>query len=764
MPNGDERKIEELAISPSQSRTLGAPEYARATGSEPPDDSGLGFTEYLRILRKRRSTLLLVTFAGGLLGLGYVLPEAPVYRATAQIEIQALNEDLGYSKDLNPGSNAGALFPDVDLATEVKVLSTRSLLQRVVRKLDADPALHIQPPQDRLAGWRQALHLPAVDVPDRLRSLEMTAASVQVRSIRTSRIAEIQCDSQDPKLAAIFANTLASEYIDQSIESRWQTAKHTGEWLTRQLDEIKGTLERSEDQLQNYATSMNLVFSGDKDRTNVSQERLSQVQSELSAAQADRVVKQAKYEQALSGPADSLGQVVDDPTLRSLDAKLLDLRREEAELTTTLGSAHDRVKKVRAQIAELEGEQKKSRDRIVDRISNDYREADRREKLLQGAYQAQAVVLSDQASKITHYNILKREVETNRQLYESLLQKVKEAGVGAALRASNVQIIDRAETPVAPFNPDMKRGTLMGLCFGLFGSMGLVLVQEKLRRRIEAPGDATFYLGVPELGVVPSWSIDRAQNRPNGGPASIATFRGNRSLSAEAFRVILTSILYLGRKRPTEVIVVGSPGSSEGKTTVISNLAIGFAETNRSVLLIDCDMRRPRLHEIFEIPNVNGLAGLLQRKEPVEARDLVLASHHTKHAGVSLLPSGRLEAGVGSLLHSARLRELISLARDQFDVVLIDTPPMLHIADARIVGSFADGVLVVIRSGQTTRESVVSIGRRLAQDGIPVLGSVLNDWNPKAAGYYGYESYAQYYSSYYTKGLPEKSKAAKSGN
>lgn len=442
-----------------------------------------------------------------------------------------------------------------------------------------------------------------------------------------------------------------------------------------------------------------------------------------------------------------------------------------AELTATLGPAHDRVRKVRAQIAELELDQKKARDRIA----SDYHEADRREKLLQAAYQGQAGEVSDQASRITHYNILKREVDSNRQLYESLLQKVKEASISSALRASNIHVIDEAKVPGGPFAPDLRRGASMGLLFGLFGGVGLVLTQERMSRRIQTPEETSFYLGVPELGVVPSWSIDRApgtlsarrffalgHDRQND-QAALTPFRRNQSLAAEAFRAILTSLLYIGRKRPAQVLVVGSPGPSEGKTTVLANLAMGFAETSRSVLAIDCDMRRPRLHSVFDVSNEGGLSELLAKREPLDARHLVVTVQTTKYPGICVLPSGSLETGAASLLHSPRLAELIALAREQFDVVLIDTPPLLHMADARIAGALADGALLVVRSGRTTRDAALSVRRKLTEDGIPVLGSVLNDWNPKAAGYYGYESYQHYYSSFYAKNPDEKAKAARPG-
>lgn len=718
-------------------------------------------SEYLRIIRKRKAAIVMAGFLGLLAALLYTLPQPPVYRSSVSIEVQAPNDDFLYAREVNPTSSMGSMFPDYDMATQIRILKTKSLLDRVVAKLNADASLQITVPDDRFAAWRKALRLPPSPVTPRREVIEATAASLRVQSARGSRVIEVQSDSVDKQLTAVFLNMLAHEYIEQSIERHWQTAQHTGEWLGRQLDEIKVKLEQSEDQLQNYATAMNLVFTGDKEKTNVADERLSELQKELSTAQADRIVKQARYEMAGAGRSDSMAQVLDDSSLRANELRLTDLRRDLAELTQTFGPAHIRVKKVQAQIAQTEGDQKTARDKIVERISNDFREAERREKLLSADYQAQSAVLSDQAGKITHYSILKREVDSNRQLYESLLQKVKESGISAALRASNIQIIDPAQPPRAPSGPNLLFASLLGLFFGLTGGIGFVSVREKLSKLIVAPGDATFHLNVPELGLIPSYSIDKAglrgatlaltaQSNSATEPPAVAP-RKSQSLTAEAFRALLTSILYAGRKRRSEVLVVASPGAGEGKTTVISNLALAFAETNRSVLLIDCDTRKPKLHRIFDVPNDSGLLELLAKKESLESGEIFRCWRNTRFPGVYILPSGKEGEGAQALLHSQRLDELVELARQQFDVVLVDTPPMMHLADARIVSSLADGVVLVVRSGQTSRESAVSVNRRLVEDGIPVFGVVLNDWNPRAAGYYGYEGYADYYKSYYGK-------------
>lgn len=753
----------------SQNRTLASAgksgDYVLVPSQDPEDtapDFADSLSKILRIVRKHSILIVLAGFLGLLAGILYTLPQPPVYHSSAALEVQASNDDFLYSREVNPTSSMGSMFPDYDMATQVKILNTNSLNDRVVARLNADSSLQIKVPDDRFSAWRRALRLPPRPATPRIEAIEAVAGSLKVTAARGSRVIQIQCDSTDPRLAAAFLNTLAQEYVDQSIERRWQAAQHTGAWLGHQLDEIKSKLEKSEDQLQNYATAMNLVFTGDKEKTNVADERLSEVQKELSAAQADRIMKQARYELAGAGRSDSMAQVLDDSSLRANEMKLTDLRRELADATQIYGPANVRVKKVEAQIAQTELDQKAARGKIVERIYNDFREAERREKLLNADYQAQSAVLSDQSGKITHYNILKREVDSNRQLYESLLQKVKESGISAALRASNIQMIDAAQPPLAPSGPNLRSGSLCGLLIGLTGGIGLALLRDKLTKLIiVAPGDANLHLNLTELGLIPSYSIDKAGLTGLTLPLSGALNPGqelapivrrkSQTLTAEAFRALLTSILYIGRRRPANVLVVCSPGAGEGKTTTISNLALAFAETNRSVLLIDCDTRKPKLHRMFDVSNDSGLLDLLTEKEPLDSAGVFRHWRNTRFPGVCLLPSGKENESAPALLHSRRLHELLILARAQFDVVLIDTPPMLHLADARIVGSMVDGVILVVRSGQTSRESLVTVNRRLGEDGIPVLGVVLNDWNPRAAGYYGYESYTDYYKSYYGK-------------
>jgi len=281
--------------------------------------------------------------------------------------------------------------------------------------------------------------------------IRQAARNLTVRASGNSRLLEVMYESPDPKQAADFANTLVSEFIVQSQEMRWKSTQRTAEWLTNHLDEMKTKLEQSEGQLQDYARSSGLSFTSEKE--NLSESRLKEIQEELSKAQADRIANQSKFEEAKSKPADSLPEMLEDPTMREYRQKLTELQRQYVELSATLTPAHYKVQRVQAQINELSSEMQKERSNVLRRIGNEYAAALRRETLLSKAHDEQQQVVAEQSSKAIHYGTLKREVDSSRQLYESMLQRVKQAGLASAMRASNVLVVDPAKPPLLPYRP-----------------------------------------------------------------------------------------------------------------------------------------------------------------------------------------------------------------------------------------------------------------------------------------------------------------------
>jgi len=410
-----------------------------------------GFLEYWRMIRRHRGTVIIITCLGGLIGCLIGLPQTPVYHSRATVEVQPLNENLLNTRQVDPTPGPSEYSQgEIDIQTQIKLLQSESLIERTVAKLKLDrrPELLEQP--DRLSVWRKTLGLSDPSpASSREEAVKMAAGNLRVRSLAQTRVVELTCDSTDPRLAADFANTLITEYTELSLESRWESTQHTGAWLTRQLEEIRINLEKSEDRLQSYAHATGLMFMSEKD--SVAEQRLRQLQGELSTAQADRIAKQSKYEMAKSSSPGSLPEVLDDASLRDYQDKLTELRSQLAELATSLTPKHPKIERIQAQIAEVESALERERGNIVKRIQNEQDAAQRREQLLATEYATQARLVSEQAEKAVHYNILKREVDTNRQLYDGMLQKVKEYGIASAMRASNIRIVDRAKPARLPY-------------------------------------------------------------------------------------------------------------------------------------------------------------------------------------------------------------------------------------------------------------------------------------------------------------------------
>ncbi len=759
------RRIESAATAPMNRRRTDFMGAAGA-GTQAGREQQGGILEYVRMLRRRKWLLALSMVLGGAAGLLYTLPQTPVYRASTTIEVLDMNSGIVGLKD---GSSSPGLMEETNLQTQVDILGSSTLQDRVVRKL-ASSEKTIEQPVDRLAKWRVLLNLPKKEMLSKEDILGATAAGITVSPSSASRIIRIDCDSSNPKVAADYVNTLAEEFINERLEAHWQATQRTSDYLTRQLEELQVRLVKSEDELQNYAKSANLQFTGDQGNQSVPEQKLGQLQTELSKAQEDRIAKQSRYELAEKAPVDTLPEVLDDESLKAYHQKLADAKRELAELSTTYTADAPSVKKLQNTISSIEDDMNKVRKRILDRIHSELVVAQTRENLLTHDVTAQAELVSDQASRTVHYNILKKEVDTNREVWESLLQRVKEAGIAAAMRSSNFRVVDPATPPSIPVKPSLRQGVMSGIVLGLFAGIGLVFMKENMDHSVALPGETSYYLGAPELAVIPSKAIERARWKSlrsasreglildtREAMVERSAFHNADSSVAEAFRVALTSLLFANRQAgPPKAIAVSSPGPNEGKTTVACNLAISYAEINWRVLLIDGDMRRPRLHSIFGVDNENGLANLLDRSEPTASEDMAGAIRQTNVPNLSLLPRGKLRSTVINLLYSPRFAEILQLARKEFDVVIIDTPPMLHLPDARAIAHMTDGVVFVVRSGKTLRDTVITARERFGQDGILVLGSVLNDWNPKEIGYYGHANYEDYRSSYYGKELSGK--------
>jgi polysaccharide biosynthesis transport protein len=724
-----------------------------------PEETFSFLLEYWELLR--RSQWILAAFAafGIFVALLYTLAQVPIYQADTTIELQGLNLNFLNLKSADPTTDMPDYSGDEVVRTQIKILESNSLRKRVIAKVTEGPRQAPDTGRDPLASWRKMLGMNRLRAPlSHDASVAYAAGHTAIQAAEGSRIIEIVADSPDPSVAEAVANSWAQEYIDQNLESRWKTTQYTGEWLTKQIEGLRTNLESSESALREFGLSSGLMFTEEKN--SVSEEKLRQLQQELLKAEAERAVKQSQYEISLTASADALPEVLDDPALKEYQTALVRLHGQKAELSATLTPEHYKMQKIEEQIRQLLSEIEHTRFNVVQRIQAEYEAAKRRVELIHTDYIQQVQLVTDQGAKLTHYELLKRDVDTNRQIYDSMLQKVKEVGITSAMRASNARIVDPAEAPTSPYKPDTKRNTALGLMGGFLAGCCLVTLRERVDRRIKAPSDLHGYLNLPDLGSIPnSKSVFAVKGQAYGNGARNPAVNGSttparserlelvvaqqsQSLLAEGFRTVLASILFSGRSisEHPKVIVVTSAGPGEGKTTTTSNLALAVAETRWRVLLIDGDLRRPRMHEIFGVPNTYGLSDVLESNDIETAWRRAVVE--TSNSRLMLMPSGSPSHNVSTLLYSAQLPELLHLMRRHFDAVLIDTPPILALPDARILAKLTDGVVLVVRSGKTTRDSARLASRRLQQDGTPVLGTLLNDWSPESMSSYGYQSYS----------------------
>jgi succinoglycan biosynthesis transport protein ExoP len=717
---------------------------SQEVGGSPGYDSLL---DHWQSLFRHRKTLLSFVAAGLVAAILISLIQTPIYRVRTSLEIQGISflEPKGAN---DTGGNYAS--PESYVETQVKLLQSESLLEHVIDKLK----LQNEQPKSGLKAFTWRIHRmfqfsDPSGLPERDKLMREIERNLTVRTSGNSRLLELTYESPDPKGAADFANTLVSQFIELSQEERWKSAQGTAEWLTSHLDKMKAQLEKSETEMQEYARASGLSFTSEKE--NLAESRLKELQDDLSKAQADRIANQAKLEGAKSKPVDTLPEVLDDTTMREYRQRLTDLQRQYAELSATLTPEHYKVQRVQAQIDELKSAMQSERSNVIRRVGNEYSAALRRETLLTKARDEQAKVVADQSEKAIHYDTLKRDVDS------------KEASLASAMRDSNVMVVDRARPPLLPYRPSLPMNSAIGLCSGALFGFGFVLLRERVNRRISAPGDAQVYLDLPELGVIPLDETAVPRQIPNrlrprrpapvlpawksDGP-ELATWKRKPSMVAECARTTLTSILLPNENgEGPQVIVITSPCPGDGKTTVACNLSIAVAEIGRKALLIEGDLRRPRLNSVFGVGNHWGLSDVLRGDGALENVSVSHLVRETEVAGLYLLPGGSCGVTPSNLFYSPRMSTLLKKLRAEFDMILMDAPPMIHLADARVLGHLSDGVVLVIRAGQTTTESALSACQRFAEDGTRVLGTILNSWDPKTIGGYGYGGYADYHAS-----------------
>ncbi len=702
----------------SRQPATGSPTISPASSPEAPPEALV----FWRALRRRWLWPAVGAALGLALGLGVALKSTSLYQARALLELRGLNSTFLDVGEVSPTDAAPALKGEIE--TAVRLLGGRRLAADVAADLAAESA----------AGGDADNDAPAD-----------AAANLEVHSVGSSRIIEISTRSRSPRVAAEFVNGLAERYLAARREGRRASAESTATWLEARLIERRELLEDSERRLQQYAGSNGLRL-GSAGNVDDAEGRLADLESELQAVRSEAFRLRAESETVAANPAGA-----DSELLRARLSRLAELHRRSAELEALYTPEHYQVRQVAAQIAAVELGAEEERARLGSRLGRELAAAGRRDALLAEALAERRVEIARTAALAVRYQTLERETEANRNLYETFLERARQAGAVATAPAEGALLVERATAPAEPVTPGPALTAGAGLVLGLFAGLLPALLLERIDRSFRAPGEIAARLGVNELGFFTKQRRGAERRMTAGGVRSEALrFASERaagrervSLEAECYRGLRTSLESAGEGGgPPRSIVITSPAAGDGKTMLAVGLAVSLTELRERVLLVDADLHRPRVHEALGLRNERGLADLLADEE-LDWETLVREA--PGRPGLFALSSGVVAFGGAGLLHSPRMGRLIESFSARFGAVILDAPPVLAVSDARAAAVAAEATVLVIRAEKTDAVEAAEAVRLLRADGAHLAGAVLNGWNPRRSGYGAYGGAEAYF-------------------
>ncbi len=703
--------------------------------------------DYLLILRKHQwlilSFLLLVVTIVSIA----TFRTRPVYVATAKIEIDRENPNV---LPFQGADSYDLMMEDENyIETQAKILTSETLALQTIR--NSGVATH--PDFASENGPSEAIATGSLANQKRPPEISAFLGSLGVKRIPNSNLMEVSFESTDPQLAARMVNAHLENYIEQNYRSKYEATTQASRWLAGQLDELKVKVERSENARIEYERQ-NQIWTVD-DKQTMTTQRLGDLNKELTDAQSDRIKKQALYEFAKSGELEAVPQLRNNSVLQDLQRRRSDLSIQYTEAVNQYGPNFPKVQRIQAEIKDVDQQITRQSKSVIVELENDYRAALQLEELRTKALDQQKADTNVMSEKMVQYNILRREAEANKALYEGLLTKLKEAGISAGLRSSNIHIVDPAMIPSYPSRPAKARNIALAFLVGLIGGIGLALLREYLDNTVKTPDDVETLARLPSLAVVPAFGDGATASRRSGLLRGAFT-NGNekrielvaqhlpKSQVSEAFRALRTALLLSQPDRPPQVILVTSALPREGKTTAAANLAVTLAQLGDKTVIMDGDLRKPGITRLLNL-GTGKYAGLSSYLAGVSTLDLVTVPHPAI-PNLAAIPTGPLPPNPADLLSSHRLTDAIAELRTKYKFIVIDSPPIMAATDAVILSVQADGVLLVVRSGETPKEAFTRTRDLLTSVKSHLLGVVLNAVDASAPDYY--YSYRYYPYSY----------------
>jgi len=700
--------------------------------------------DYWPILLRHKWMILAAVLASMAMGFVVAVTTTPIYEAVGRVVINREGADAAGLKSTDVSTSDDDYMVSMD--TQTHVLQSDAIAKLVIAKLglDANPAFAGKAAAAaRNKSASSILEAPKIDPGMEAALVGKFHGSLHINSIPRTRLLEIRFSSSDPVLAAKVVNTVIDTYIEQNYKTHLEATIRTSDWLTQQLSELQMKVEQSQEKLVRYQKDHGIL--GIDEKENIITSKLDELNKELTSAEADRMQKESVYRLASSGDPDLLSNV--DPTspLTKLRSQEEDLHRQRAEASVKFQPTYPKIQEIDNELAAIDADIKVEIARLAAKYKKDYLAALEREKLLRASLENQKNEENQLNESAIEYSLLKRDVETNRQLYEGLLQKLKEAGVMTGLRSSNVRIVDPASTPTAPSAPNVPRNLAVSLLLGLAGGISLAFILESRDDSVHSLEQAQMITSLPPLAVIPlanhsNRALSPVKRRPQ--IATAVSVSRPRSHVAEAYRALRTSILLSRTGQSAKVLMVTSALPQEGKTTTSVNLAVVLAQHNARVLLIEGDMRRAEITPLFGLPSDIGLSSVLNQKVAVET----VIQPIPGVSNLFVLPAGPTPPNPAVLLGSSRMRDMLGALEPKFDYLIIDTPPVLSVTDAVLLSKLADSTVLVIRAGVTSKAALRRVCDVLDHVDARTIGMVLNaaDAHEPDQYYYG-GRYGRYY-------------------
>ena len=666
----------------------------------------------------------------------YTIRAPKIYEATCSLVIESTAPQVleGVKEVIEMAAATREFY-----TTQYRIIRSHDIAQRVI---------------DRLGLASDASYFRSVDSSkqaDRDLMVERLLKKVKVVGVRDSHIANIQVSDMDPERATRIANAFADTYIEQNLDFKLEGARSAGTWLGEQTVDLRKKLEESEMELYKFRKERNLLDVGLDDKMGMTRQNLQSLNTKITDVKAKRIELESIRKLILAAKnniseRESLPEIRDNPVVQKLRENYLDLLKIKADLESRYGEKHPKIETIEHQMASVQRDYAKELDDVLRAFDKRYQAlVETEDSLLKWmAHEKQQAL--ELAKLETEYRPLARDAENNGKVYSQINQRQKEINLTGMLKANNVRILDRATSPRSPVFPllsvNLPVGAVAGLIFGLL----LAFTIESLDNTVKSPEAAEELVGAPLLGVVPMLSQSRQHLIADAPERDLTVFKDPTCLAAEACRSIRTNMLFISAQKEFSLFSVTSPGPQDGKTTVAINLAVTMAQAGGRILLIDTDMRRPRIHRSFGLKSDKGISSVIAGDIPLKD-----AIYKSEVPNLDVLPCGPMPPNPAELLHTERFREILAQCRGSYDRVVLDSPPIGPVTDPAIIGSITDGVVLVLRAGHTTREATQFARRQLGDAGARILGLVINQTDRKGSGYgYGYGYYASYGRYYRT--------------